>query len=127
MQPLIELFSRPPASLRWSRSPDGQRVMGACPGFILDLWPDRVTAVAVFPPDNPAWATRNGMLFALLLAALRPDWHASDVWIADQMRAAADYRATDDAPHYHDAHPTERVRFSWLRNRSQATLWVARE
>src|SRR5262245_63694268 len=71
---LQHLFSQEPASLVWSASADGRRTVGTSEGFVLDLWPDRAEAAAVFPPDDAALAARNGTLLQLLLVAMRPDW-----------------------------------------------------
>lgn len=119
MQQLIDLFSKPPASFVWSPSEDGTRTVGTSEGFILDLWPDRIEAVAVFAPDREDVAARNGMLMQLLLVALRPDWNSAGNWLALQMRRAA----RTDKP-FEEINVTRRVRFLWDRTHSRATLKV---
>lgn len=119
MQPLIDLLSQPPASFVWSSSADGQRTMGTSAGFVLDLWPDRIEAAALFPPDRADLAARNGTLLQLILLAMRPDWNSASSWLALQMRRAA--RTTRP---FEEVNVTRRVRFVWDRTRSRATLKV---
>lgn len=89
MQQLIDLFSKPPASFAWSSSEDGSRTMGTSEGFVLDIWPDRIEAAALFPPDRPDLVERNATLLQLLLMATRPDWNSAASWLAQAMRQAA--------------------------------------
>ncbi len=119
MQQLIDLFSKPPASFTWSSSADDQRTIGMTEGFILDIWPDRVEAAALFPPDRPDLAERNGTLFQLLLLAMRPDWNSASSWLAQAMRQGA-------RGHQEEINITRRVRFVWDRAHSRATLKVVR-
>lgn len=114
---LTRLFTQAPASLAWSER-DG-RAIGTAEGFVLDLWDDRAEAAAIFPPDRADVAQRNGVLLQLLLAALRPDWPASETWLAQQMRLAARTTTPFETPNI-----TRRVRFRWDRLRSRATLVV---
>jgi hypothetical protein len=117
---LQALFSKPPASFTWSRSEDGQRIIGASTGCVLDLWADRAEMVATFPPDDAALAQRNGTLMSLLLAAMRPDWSSANDWLAVQMRTAArSKQAYIDVPNI-----TRRVTFKYDRQHSRATLVV---
>lgn len=116
---LIELLSKPPASFTWSRSEDGRRTMGTTEGFVLDLWPDRIEAAALFPPDRPDLVERNATLLQLLLLALRPDWHSAPSWLAQQMRLAA----RTEKP-FESVNVTRRVTFSWSQAQSRATLKV---
>lgn len=116
---LIALLAKPPASFTWSTSDDGNRTMGTTEGCVLDIWPDRVEAVALFPPDNAPLAARNGALMQLILAALRPDWPASASWLAQTLQEAA-----RQAKPYEQVNVTRRVRFTWDRMRSCATLKV---
>lgn len=120
MQQLIELFTKPPASFTWSTSEDGSRTMGTSEGFILDILPGRVEAAALFPPDRPDLAARNGVLLQLLLAALRPDWPNSDAWLAQQMRLCV---RSKQQP-YEEVNVTRRTTFHWDRARSRAALVV---
>jgi hypothetical protein len=124
MQPLIDLFSKPPASFVWSASEDGQRTMGTSAGFVLDIWPDRVEAAALFPPDNAELAARNGTLLQLLLMAMRPDWASAPAWLGAQMRRSARYEPTTERPFFEEVNVTRRVRFVWDRTQSRATLKV---
>lgn len=89
MQPLIDLFSKPPASFAWSTSADGQRTIGTSAGFVLDIWPDRVAAAALFPSDQPDLVARNAALLQLLLLAMRPEWSSASSWLSQAMRQAA--------------------------------------
>ena len=118
---LVKLFSQPPASFTWSTSEDGTRTIGTTEGFILDLWPDRVEAVALFPPDRLDLAARNGTLLELVILAMRRDWLTGPSWLAQQMRRAARARKPFD-----EVNITRRVRFAWDRAHSRATLKVTR-
>lgn len=120
MQPLIDLLSQPPASLVWSSSEDGTRTIGTSEGFVLDIWPDRIEAAALFPPDNAPLAARNGTLMQLILMALRPDWHSAPSWLAMQMQFAA-----RTAKPFDEINVTRRTRFVWSRAQSRATLKVS--
>jgi hypothetical protein len=120
MQKLVDLFSKPPASFAWSQSDDGQRTIGASEGFALDIWPDRVVASALMPPDRPDLAARNGTLLELLLLALRPDWQTASAWLAQQLRLAQ-RRAVFEGPNV-----TRRVELLWSRQHSRVTLKVMR-
>jgi len=118
MQQLIDLFSKPPASFTWSKSEDGQRTIGVSAGFVIDIWSDRVEAVALFPPDQFGIAQRNGILLQLLLSALRPTWPDPGAWLAKQMqlsRLAAESVVPNDE---------QRVTWAWDRAHSRATLKV---
>lgn len=119
MQQLIDLFSQPPASFVWSTSEDGQRTIGTSEGFILDIWPDRVEAAALFPPDRLDLVERNATLFQLLLMSMRPDWASAPSWLAVQMR-----RAAHTSKPFEEVNVTRRVRFVWDRTQSRATLKV---
>lgn len=117
---LQALFTRPPASFEWSQSDDGRRTIGASPGCVLDLWPDRAEMVATFPPDDAAQAQRNGVLMVLLLTALRPDWSSAGDWLAVQMRHAGRSKyGQADVPNV-----SRQVRFRYDRQHSRATLVV---
>lgn len=118
MQQLVELFSKPPASFAWSTNDKG-RTIGASKGFVLDIWPDHVEVVAIFPLDNTVLAARNGTLIQLLLTAMRPDWSNSGDWLAMQMRRSA---ATDKP--FEEVNVIRRVRFKWDRLHSRATVQV---
>lgn len=120
MQLLIDLFSKPPASFVWATNEQG-RTIGTSEGFILDLWPDHIEAVAIFSPDRADVAARNGMLMQLLLLALRPDWNSASDWLALQMR-----RAARTSQPFEEVNVTRRVRFAWDRTHSRATLKVMR-
>lgn len=122
MQQLVDLFSRPPASFTWALSEDGQRTMGTSEGFVLDIWPDRIEAAALMPPDRTDLIGRNGVLLQLLLMALRPEWESSATWLAQQMRLAA--RSKEQPYEMHNI--TRRVRFVWDKAHSRATLRVRR-
>ena len=117
---LQALFSQEPAGLKWSASEDGSRVIGTAPGFVLDVWPDRVEAAAVFPPDDAMLAARNGTLLQLLLVAMRPDWETASEWLAQQMKLAA--RSKSVRPEM--TNYTRGVVFVWLPQQSRATLKV---
>jgi hypothetical protein len=118
VQLLIDLFSKPPASFVWATNEQG-RTIGTSEGFVLDLWPDRIEAVAIFSPDREDVAARNGILMQLLLVALRPDWTSAASWLALQMRRAA----RTNKP-FEETNVTRRVRFVWDRTHSRATLKV---
>lgn len=120
MQPLIDLFSQPPASFTWSTSEDGTRTMGTSEGFVLDIWADRVEAVALFPPDRPDLVERNATLLQLLLMAMRPEWSSAPAWLAQQMRAAARSDKVEETNF------SRRVRWAWDSVHSRATLRIAR-
>jgi hypothetical protein len=119
MQQLIDLFSQPPASFVWSASEDGTRTMGTSEGFVLDIWPDRVEAAALFPPDRPDLVERNATLLQLLLLAMRPDWNSAPSWLAQAMRMAA-------RGHREDVNITRRVRFQNDPTHSRTTLRIVR-
>jgi hypothetical protein len=119
MQPLIDLFSQPPASFAWSASADGARTMGTSEGFVLDIWPDRVEAAALFPPDRPDLAARNAALCELLLLAMRPDWVSAPSWLAQAMRQAA-------RGHAEQINVVRGVRFTHDAAQSRATLRIHR-
>lgn len=121
MTDLIALLSQPPASLTFSRSADGRRTVGSCAGFVLDIWPDRIEAVALFPPDAPDLAARNGVLFQLLLAATRPAWAGAETWLAAQLRLAPTLAREQ---HRFD-HIAQRVTLIADRAHSRATLRIA--
>lgn len=117
---LQNLFSQAPASLTWST---GQgRTIGTAPGFVLDLWPDRVEAAASFPPDDALLAARNGTLLQLLLVAMRPDWESASAWLSQQMKLAA--RSRHANPEFINI--SRGVRLLWQRGQSRATLKVVR-
>lgn len=116
---LVELFTQPPASFVWSKSADGSRTIGTSEGFILDIWPDRVEAAALFPPDRPDLVERNASLLQLLLMAMRPDWASAPSWLAQAMRQAA-------RGHTEEINVTRRVRFVSDPSQSRATLEVTR-
>lgn len=119
MKPLIDLFSQPPASFVWSASENGTRTMGTSEGFVLDIWPDRVEAAALFPPDRPDLVERNATLLQLLLMAMRPDWQSAANWLAQAMRMAA-------RGHNEDINITRRVRFVNDPAHSRTTLRIQR-
>lgn len=119
MQQLIDLFSKPPASFVWSTSEDGRRTMGTAEGFVLDIWADRVEAVALFPHDRPDLVERNATLLQLLLLAMRPDWASASNWLAQAMRQAA-------RGHHEQINITRRVRFVQDAAHSRATLRIGR-
>jgi hypothetical protein len=119
MQLLIDLFSKPPASFAWATNDQG-RTIGTSEGFILDIWPDRVEAAALFPPDRADLAARNGTLLELLILAMRPDWQSGPSWLAQAMRMAARKGS------FEEVNVTRRARFVWDRANSRATLKVSR-
>lgn len=119
MQPLIDLFSRPPASFTWSSSENGQRTMGTSEGFVLDIWPDRIEAAALFPPDRPDLTERNATLMQLLIMATRPEWNSAASWLAQAMRLAA-------RGHQEQINVTRRVRFLNDPTQSRMTLRIQR-
>lgn len=116
---LIDLFSHPPASFTWSASADGTRTMGTSEGFVLDIWPDRVEAAALFPADRPDLIERNATLMQLLLMAMRPDWNSAASWLAQAMRMAA-------RGHREQINVTRRVRFMNDPTHSRMTLRITR-
>lgn len=120
MQQLIDLFSKPPASFTWSSSEDGARTMGTSEGFVLDIWPDRVEAAALFPPDRPELAERNGVLLQLLILALRPDWNSAASWLAQAMRQAA-------RGHRESINVTRGIRFLHDAQQSRTTVRITRQ
>lgn len=115
---LKDLFSQAPASFAWSER-DG-RTIGTSVGFALDLWPDRIEAAALFPPDDAALIGRNSTLLQLLLVATRPDWQSSGTWLATAMRTAA--RSKRALPE--EINITRGVRLTWDRAHSRATLRI---
>jgi hypothetical protein len=119
MQPLIDLFSKPPASFAWSSSDDGTRTIGTSEGFVLDIWPDRIEAAALFPNDRPDLVERNATLFQLLLLFMRPEWTSASGWLAQAMRQAA-------RGHREDHNVARRVRFVSGAAQSRATLRIER-
>lgn len=119
MQPLIDLFSQPPASFVWSSSADGTRTIGTSEGFVLDIWPDRVEAAALFPDDRPDLVERNSTLLQLLLMAMRPDWQSAASWLAQAMRMAA-------RGHRESINVSRGVRFVHDAAHSRATLRIER-
>lgn len=119
---LITLLTKPPASFVWATK-EG-RTIGTSEGFILDFWPDRVEAAAIFAPNDTRMAARNSMLFLLILSALRPDWNSISDWLTIQMRLGARYTPTDDEPLFQADNGTRRVRFTWDQLHSRATLTV---
>ena len=118
---LIALLSKPPASFTWASSDDDQRTMGTSEGFVLDIWPNRIEAAALFPPDRPDLAGRNGTLLQLILLALRPDWPGASAWLTYWMRAAGRTAKRIDEPNI-----ARRVHFVWDPTQSRATLTVTR-
>lgn len=116
---LQHLFSQPPASFAWSKSADGNRVIGASAGAVLDLWPDRVEFAAITPPDQPDLTARNATLMLLLLTALRPEWVTAGDWLTMQLRMATRSQGVYEGPNY-----SRRVVFTFDRKASQATLRV---
>jgi hypothetical protein len=119
MQKLVDLFSKPPASFTWSSSEKGTRTMGTSEGFVLDIWPDRVEAAALFPFDRPDLVERNATLLQLLLLAMRPEWASAASWLAQAMRMAA-------RGHREDHNIARRVRFTNDSAQSRATLRIDR-
>jgi hypothetical protein len=117
-QKLTDLFSKPPASFAWATNEQG-RTIGTSEGFLLDIWPDRVEAAAIFPPDRPDLVERNATLMQLLLLAMRPDWNSASNWLALQMRRAARTEKPFD-----EVNVTRRTTFAWSRAHSRATLKV---
>lgn len=120
---LIELFSREPAALAWSTSKDGWQTIGTSGGFVLTLLGDMIEAAAIFPPDQPIVAERNGSLFHLLLVAMRPDWQTCSQWLEQQMRLAARWQKSGP---YTEHNYARQVIFTWDRQHSRATLKVRR-
>lgn len=121
---LVTLFSKPPASLAWAVK-EG-RTLGASDGFLLDLWPDRVEAAAIFPPNRPQLAARNATLFLLLLAAVRPAWGTLPEWLVETMRLARRYRPTESQPLFNLLNTEHQVRLTWDARTSRATVQVRR-
>lgn len=122
-QQLVDLFSKPPASMVWTTTDDGRQV-GQSTGLVLELAPGRAEVVAWLPPGNLVLIHRNTTMLTLLLCALFPDWPDPAAWLAEQMRAAASYTPTAAAPHFEAYEDSRRVRFMWLREQRQATLKV---
>lgn len=123
MQQLIDLFLKPPASFAWATNNEG-RTLGTSEGFALDIWPDKVEAAVLFPPDNSRLVRRNTMLCLLLLMMLRPNWADPEGWLTEQMRQAGRYRPTKDVPLYQGEHTEEQVRLSWDKTQSRLTLHI---
>lgn len=115
---LKTVLSKPPASFAWSTSEDGTRTIGTSSGIVVDLLPDRVEAVALFPPDAPGQAARNATLMTLILVGCRPDWPHAPAWLAMQMQLARS-TFTTEVPNI-----TQRVRFRWTRKESRASLII---
>ena len=120
MTDLVHLLSQPPAALTFTASADGRRPIGTTVGFVLDIWPDRVEAAALFPPDQPDLAARNGVLFQLLLAATRPAWAGAEAWLVAQLRLAPTLAR---GQHRFD-HIAQRVALIVDRAHSRATLRI---
>lgn len=117
---LQTLLSQPPASFAWSRSEDGRRTVGTCPGCGVDIWEDHVSVAALMPNDNAELVERNSVLLLLILTALRPDWATAGDWLSTQMgMAARSKEAVYEGPNY-----SRRVTFGWSRKTSTATLKV---
>jgi len=120
---LEALFSREPASFVFADAPPVQgrvRRFGTAPGMTMEIEQKAVTMLGAFTPSNPDDAKRNGILMQLLLAALRPDWARSELWLATQMRLAGRSRTPDfEAPNY-----ARKVRFVFHRQTGQAVLRV---
>ena len=117
---LQSLFSQPPASFVWTQSKDGRRTMGAAPGAVIDLWPDRVELAALMPPDRADLAAHNGALM-LLLTALRRDWITASDWLKTQMGMAGRSKGFYEGVNY-----SRQVSFTFDRRVSRATLKVKR-
>jgi hypothetical protein len=116
---LKALFSRPPASFQWARDEGRDIDMGTSIGSVLEIGDRHAALVALFPPDQPQLAARNGTLMQLLLVALRPDWPSASGWLVEQLQAAT--KATEP----YDAQDLARyVRFRWDRQHSRATLEI---
>lgn len=122
MQPLIDLFSKPPASFTWATK-EG-RAIGTSEGFVLDIWSDRVEAAALFPPDRADLVRRNSTLLQLLLMALRPEWSNSSTWLTQTMQFASRYKPTKEHPIFDLSHTAERIQFTWDRTTSRVTVKV---
>lgn len=118
---LQALLSQPPANFVWSSSADGRRTLGTAPGAMIDLWPDRVELVAIFPPDDLALAQHNGALLLLVLCALRPAWEGVPAWLKVQLDLAKRAKVLHEGTHY-----GQRVTFIYERRYSRATLKVQR-
>jgi len=117
---LKTLLSQEPASLAWAASTDGRRTVGTAPGFVLDVWPDRIEAAALMPPDDASLAARNGVLLQLLLVTLRPDWQSASDWLSQQMRLAA--RSKQIRPEF--TNYTRGVVLAWDRLHSRVTMRI---
>ena len=119
---LQALFSTPPASFVWATK-EG-RAIGASDGFLMDLWPDRIEAAALFTPNRAQLAQRNATLFLLLLMAMRPQWQNAHGWFAEALGLAKNYRPTETHPYFDLTNTEHRVRFTWDARASRATLRV---
>ncbi len=117
---LQALFSKPPASFLWSPSEDGRRIVGVAEGIVLDIWPNKAEMTALFSPDRPDLAQRNGMLMLLLLTAMRPAWESAGDWLTFHLRSAA----RGKSPRYEDTNYTRGATFIYSRQLSRATLKV---
>jgi len=120
---LEALFSREPASFVFADAPPIQgraRRIGTAPGMIMEIESNAVTLLGAFSSSNPDDAKRNAVLMQLLLAALRPDWARSELWLATQMRLAGRSEKPDfESPNY-----ARKVRFVFHRQTGQAVLRV---
>lgn len=116
---LIEALSAPPASFEWTAG--NGRVIGTCAGFVLDIWPDKIEALAIMAPDQPTLTRNNAMLLQLVLSALRADWHTSSDWLAQQFRQATQANGSYAGPNY-----TRGVVFSWNKQKSHVILTLRR-
>ena len=118
---LQSLFSQPPASFVWTQSKDGSRTMGAAPGAVIDLWPDRVELAALMPPDRQDLTAHNVALMLLLVTALRRDWITASDWLKTQMGMAARSKGFYEGVNY-----SRQISFTFDRRVSRATLKVRR-
>ena len=116
---LIEALSAPPASFQWTAG--NGRVMGTCAGFVLDIWPDKVEALAIMAPDQPTLTRNNALLLQIVLSALRPDWPASLDWLTQQFRQATQANGSYAGPNY-----IRGVIFAWNKQKSHVTLTLRR-
>jgi hypothetical protein len=120
---LEALFSRAPASFVFetvTRVDGTTRRFGTAPGMVLEVNEHVVTMLGAFSPSNPDDAKRNAVLMQLLLAALRPGWAHSEIWLAAQMRLAGRSTRSDfEAPNY-----KYNVRFKFHRTTGQVILRV---